>query len=141
MGGNIIGRPVDVAQGPDGVIYISDDYAGAIYRVSYTGKTAAEIKLPTASVQPFILQTPEWLTPENKTDLSELGRQLFTEHACASCHLPETPIARMQLRTVNERLQYAQVIDQLRDPSAPMPLYSLTKREKRALAVYILHPQ
>jgi len=33
--GDISGRPVDVAQGPDGAIYISDDYAGAIYRVSY----------------------------------------------------------------------------------------------------------
>jgi len=35
--GDIIGRPVDVAQGADGAIYISDDYAGAIYRVSYDG--------------------------------------------------------------------------------------------------------
>ncbi|MFT5483773.1 MAG: glucose/arabinose dehydrogenase [Halieaceae bacterium] len=36
--GTISGRPVDVTQGPDGAIYISDDYAGAIYRVSYTGE-------------------------------------------------------------------------------------------------------
>ena len=36
--GNVIGRPVDVAQGPDGAIYISDDYAGAIYRVSKDNK-------------------------------------------------------------------------------------------------------
>ena len=139
LGGNIIGRPVDVAQGPDGVIYISDDYAGAIYRVSYTGTTADEIELPTASAQPFKLQTPEWLTPENKAELSELGQLLLIEHACASCHLPETPIARMQLRTLNERLQYAEVINQLSDPTAPMPLYSLTAREQRALAVYLLN--
>lgn len=32
--GDIIGRPVDVVQGPRGDIYISDDYAGVIYRVS-----------------------------------------------------------------------------------------------------------
>ena len=31
--GDIAGRPVDVAQVSDGAIYISDDYAGAIYRV------------------------------------------------------------------------------------------------------------
>lgn len=31
------GRPVDVAVGPDGALYISDDGAGAVYRVSYTG--------------------------------------------------------------------------------------------------------
>ena len=31
----IIGRPVDIEEGPDGSIYISDDYAGVIYRVLY----------------------------------------------------------------------------------------------------------
>ncbi|WP_246598961.1 PQQ-dependent sugar dehydrogenase [Methylogaea oryzae] len=35
---DVIGRPVDVAEGPDGAIYVSDDYAGAIYRVRYAGK-------------------------------------------------------------------------------------------------------
>ena len=33
-----IGRPVDVANYPDGSILVSDDYAGAIYRISYTGQ-------------------------------------------------------------------------------------------------------
>jgi len=31
----IIGRPVDIEEGQDGSIYISDDYAGVIYRVLY----------------------------------------------------------------------------------------------------------
>jgi len=29
----VIGRPVDVTEGPDGTIYLSDDYAGVVYRV------------------------------------------------------------------------------------------------------------
>ena len=33
----VVGRPVDIQEGPDGALYISDDYAGAIYRVSYAG--------------------------------------------------------------------------------------------------------
>jgi glucose/arabinose dehydrogenase len=32
--GHVSGRPVDAQQGPDGAIYVSDDYGGAIYRVS-----------------------------------------------------------------------------------------------------------
>ena len=36
-GGDVIGRPVDVAEGPDGAFYVSDDYAGAIYRVAHSG--------------------------------------------------------------------------------------------------------
>jgi len=33
---NVIGRPVDVAEGSDGTIYVSDDYASSIYWVKYT---------------------------------------------------------------------------------------------------------
>lgn len=32
---DVIGRPVDIAQGPDGAIYVSDDFAGVIYRVTF----------------------------------------------------------------------------------------------------------
>jgi glucose/arabinose dehydrogenase len=32
------GRPVDVATLPDGSLLVSDDFAGAIYRISYTGE-------------------------------------------------------------------------------------------------------
>jgi glucose/arabinose dehydrogenase len=32
--GDVIGRPVDVVEGPDGAIYVSDDFTGSIYRVS-----------------------------------------------------------------------------------------------------------
>jgi glucose/arabinose dehydrogenase len=32
-----LGRPVDIAQLPDGSILVSDDLAGAVYRISYSG--------------------------------------------------------------------------------------------------------
>ena len=35
--GEYLGRPVDVAQLPDGSIIISDDFAGALYRIWYEG--------------------------------------------------------------------------------------------------------
>jgi glucose/arabinose dehydrogenase len=35
--GRALARPVDVANLPDGSILVSDDYAGAIYRISYNG--------------------------------------------------------------------------------------------------------
>jgi glucose/arabinose dehydrogenase len=38
QGREYLGRPVDVAQLPDGSVLVSDDYAGAIYRISYTGQ-------------------------------------------------------------------------------------------------------
>jgi glucose/arabinose dehydrogenase len=36
--GEYLGRPVDVAQLPDGSLLVSDDLAGAIYRISYEGR-------------------------------------------------------------------------------------------------------
>jgi glucose/arabinose dehydrogenase len=35
--GNYDGRPVDVAQLPDGSLIVSDDFAGALYRITYEG--------------------------------------------------------------------------------------------------------
>jgi glucose/arabinose dehydrogenase len=35
--GEYLGRPVDVIELPDGSLLVSDDYAGAIYRISYGG--------------------------------------------------------------------------------------------------------
>jgi glucose/arabinose dehydrogenase len=32
---NVIGRPVDVAEGADGTIYVSDDYTSSVYWVKY----------------------------------------------------------------------------------------------------------
>ncbi|HEY1386930.1 MAG TPA: PQQ-dependent sugar dehydrogenase [Ktedonobacterales bacterium] len=36
-GGSASGRPVGLAVGPDGALYLSDDAAGIIYRISYSG--------------------------------------------------------------------------------------------------------
>ena len=33
---DLIGRPVDVVEGSDGSVYVSDDYAGALYRITYS---------------------------------------------------------------------------------------------------------
>lgn len=38
QGDDVSGRPVDIAVTADGAMLISDDHAGRIYRVSYTGK-------------------------------------------------------------------------------------------------------
>jgi len=32
---DVMGRPADVAEGPDGALYVTDDFGGAIYRVAY----------------------------------------------------------------------------------------------------------
>ncbi len=34
---DVIGRPVDVLDGPDGALYVSDDFTGAVYRIRWVG--------------------------------------------------------------------------------------------------------
>ena len=38
QGSRAWGRPVDVITGKDGALYVSDDSAGAIYRITYSGR-------------------------------------------------------------------------------------------------------
>ena len=45
---DVIGRPVDVIEGPDGAFYISDDYANSVYRVAY-GSAARATAAPGAA--------------------------------------------------------------------------------------------
>ena len=136
--GDIIGRPVDIAQGPDGAVYISDDYAGAIYRVTYTGDQRSDIELPIVSREVFELETPSWLTGDNRATHWEQGRALFAKHDCASCHEPDKAVGNMELQSLDKRLQYAEVIERLVEPSAPMPVFPLDGEQIRALAVYLL---
>jgi glucose/arabinose dehydrogenase len=38
QGGSVLGRPVDLEVMPDGSLLVSDDHAGAIYRIAYRGR-------------------------------------------------------------------------------------------------------
>jgi glucose/arabinose dehydrogenase len=49
--GEYLGRPVDVAQLPDGSLIVSDDTGGALYRIAYVGGPAAAAA-PAAKAAP-----------------------------------------------------------------------------------------
>jgi hypothetical protein len=137
LDGDISGRPVDVAQGPDGAIYISDDYAGAIYRVSY-GEQAVAAALPLpASQNRLDSAPPAWLADADLVALGAQGAALYQVHQCRSCHEDgENPKDLYQLE---QRLGYNAVIATLRAPQSPMPVYPLSEQEQQALAVYLLN--
>ncbi|MFK8050182.1 MAG: sorbosone dehydrogenase family protein [Halioglobus sp.] len=141
LDGDIIGRPVDVAQGPDGAVYISDDYAGAIYRVSYGELPGAAMELIREDKSEFILGTPPWLNEDNIASFQNAGKALFDEHLCAGCHNPQTAVGRLALHNVNERLQHDELVDTLTTPPAPMPAIPMSEDDKRALAVYLLNTE
>lgn len=137
--GDIIGRPVDVVQGPDGAVYISDDYAGAIYRVSY-GETDSSITEPMVvnQTKPGENNLPDWL-PASAADLQQMaadGKALYDQNNCASCHEQgENPALLDELKNLKA---YADAIKGLVAPQSPMPVYPFSEYQQRALAVYLI---
>lgn len=140
--GDIVGRPVDVAQGPDGAIYISDDYAGAVYRVSYSAASHgagdhndnAGMAVPTTSR--LDAQPPAWLAGADLATMASNGSELYQRFQCRSCH--EDGANPKRLDGLAQRLGYAAVMDVLAAPPSPMPVFPLSETERRELAVYLL---
>jgi glucose/arabinose dehydrogenase len=137
--GNIAGRPVDVAQGPDGAIYISDDYAGAIYRVTHNaGGAAPSPPMEAAGISLLDSVAPEWLADADLSAMAQSGAALYSKYGCRSCHEEgENP---KLLNGLSDRLGYTAVIDVLQAPQSPMPVFPLTEVEQRELAVFLLNP-
>ena len=135
--GDISGRPVDVAQGPDGAIYISDDYAGAIYRVS-RGEGGAGLQADTAipAASRLDSEPPAWLQDADLDAMAARGAELYDHYACMACH--EEGMNPVSLAGLPQRLGYRAVIEVLRAPQSPMPIFPLSKAEQRELAVYLL---
>ncbi len=137
--GDISGRPVDVIQGQDGSVYISDDYAGAIYRVVYTGDKGTSINLGDARAAPESTEQAAWLAGADLTALASEGQQLYLENNCAECH--EAGEGAVSLEGLNTRLNHVQVIDKLKSPQAPMPIYPFSEAQYQALSVYLLRSE
>jgi glucose/arabinose dehydrogenase len=143
-GENVIGRPVDVAQGPDGAIYVSDDYAGAIYRVA----TARGAPRRTTIDEPALAPTG---TDRSQGDLSATegrrswarGAALYEAHGCARCHEAEradpgvvpVPLVPEKLRAQHDPLSLA---NYLLAPTPPMPAFELAESERIDLATFLL---
>ena len=140
--GDISGRPVDIAQGPDGAIYVSDDYAGAIYRIRHGGadnsgtRQQPLVNMPGETMNRLDTAPPEWLADADLPRMASNGAALYRRYACRNCH--EQGANPVDLSGLSQRLGYAAVIEALRAPQSPMPVFPLSDTERRELAVYLL---
>ncbi len=136
----VIGRPVDVAEGEDGGLYISDDYAGAIYRVMRAPAQAPAGAAPTAPAKPAA-DPLAGLDPGQRAELAREGRSLWERHRCASCHdaaAADPGVVAVPLRNLPARHSIESLEAFLATPTPPMPVFALAAQERRALAVYLL---
>jgi len=134
--GDVIGRPVEVTEGPDGAFYISDDYAGIVYRLAYGERQS----LAVSAVDASLYDAEASLSDYSETQLSELeaeGEAVFAQNACNSCHAKDLPGMKL-LVDIGEKYDVAGIKQFLTKPTAPMPIYPLNDRQKEALAVYLI---
>jgi glucose/arabinose dehydrogenase len=133
---DVIGRPVDVAHGPDGSIYVSDDYAGVIYRIGF-GDIAVDTDTVKAETEP----ASQPLEGKGIEEAAAQGAILYADHSCASCHepamAPEGTQAKV-LKDLGARYDVDSLMALLATPPSPMPKPDLTEEERRAVAVYLL---
>ncbi|MCZ6463255.1 MAG: oxidoreductase, partial [Proteobacteria bacterium] len=137
---DVIGRPVDVAEGPDGAFYISDDHAGVIWRVAYGGAPAdaARFALPAREEIGDDLAA---LSRQERIERSARGEELYRRAACATCHEPERAEAGaviVPLEDLALRYDVAGLDAFLVAPTPPMPAFPFDREERRDIAVYLL---
>jgi glucose/arabinose dehydrogenase len=135
---HVIGRPVDVAEAPDGSFYVSDDYAGAVYRVvagADSGRGAASASAASRG-DPLAA-----LAPAEHDERAERGRRLWLRHECARCHDASSAppgVVPVSLEGLAARHSIESIEELLAAPTPPMPLAPLAEEERRDLAVFLL---
>jgi mono/diheme cytochrome c family protein len=150
--GDVIGRPVDVAEGPDGALYVSDDFAGAVYRLAWVGTDArTATRSPDAGATSLSMRAAApahplaGLAPEDRAARARRGASLYREGDCARCHeadaAPPGTVVK-PLADLGERHDLEGLVAFLAAPTPPMPAVALSEEARRDLAVHLLsrHP-
>lgn len=137
--GDVIGRPVDIAEGPDGCAYVSDDFGLAIYRVCY----GVEQQMTAIAADIAITETGlEYLDEASLLSLQEQGQQLFQTRGCVACHVAgrnKTAFGLKPLNNISERFDVDRLATFYKAPTPPMPPVRLQgKEETLALSAYLL---
>jgi glucose/arabinose dehydrogenase len=142
------GRPVDVEVGPEGALYVSDDFTGSIYRVVY----GAAAPLPAASpggvanagagaAAPSPAADPLASVPASERNAAlSAGRTLWDASGCASCHVKSQQPGQTYraLEALSSKYTIETLMKFLLAPQPPMPAFPFTDDQRRALAIHLL---
>jgi glucose/arabinose dehydrogenase len=144
----VYGRPVDVAVGPEGALYVSDDFTGAIYRVVYgaapplpSGAGATESEGGPGRTPPAAADPLAGVTAAERAQATARGRTLWDTSGCAACHVEaagQDARTYRKLEGLAPKYTIASLATFLRTPQPPMPAYPFPEEQRRALAIWLL---
>ena len=130
---NVIGRPAELTEAADGTIYVSDDYANAVYRIVPGGTQTLEIGSRAG--------TPADGAVDRRADprLIARGATAFGQRGCQECHAlgGDGKDGRVVLRRLSARYDSATLADYLAQPRQPMPPVD-DADARSALAAFLL---
>ena len=133
-----IGRPAEVAEGPDGSIYVSDDFGSAVYQISYGNQDSLLVAASTE--ERSVGYNPATVSDEERVAALSTGSSLLAGEGCLVCHGETTRSdpAHVVLDDLRARYTVDELGEYLASPAAPMPPYDAPQAELRALASYLL---
>lgn len=131
--GSKLGRPVDLVELNNGDLLLSDDYSGAIYRISTTVYQLAneEQRVEETSNDTVALS----LSAEQRSEAEAMWRQ----YGCAGCHAaPGKLNGGLPLVGLTERYTQESLANFFVTPTPPMPVFPLSAAEREVLAAWLL---
>ena len=133
-----IGRPAEVAEGPDGSIYVSDDFGSAVYRIRYGAESGASIIAPVDDRS--VGYDPTAISAQEREAALASGSAVLAGEGCLVCHVesPSADPAQFVLTDLRARYTIDELVEYLAVPRPPMPLYDADVEQRRALAIYLL---
>lgn len=141
---DVAGRPVGIAVGPEGELFVSDDFTGAVYRITHgsaAGRArAADASAPARAAAPAIRRDPLAAIPAADREAAlAAGARLWEQNDCASCHVHGEKGAPPRILTdLSAKFDVTSLEKFLQAPQPPMPLYPFTDAERRELSVWLL---
>ncbi len=134
-GNNVIGRPAEVAEDQDGNIYVSDDYAGAVYRVKPGGLSST---IEATSAAPVTTAPKPVISAADRA----AGEALFASLGCPACHVASQATGdqtgKILIMGLAGRYSRDSLGVYLRQPRQPMPPVTAGDETVRSLANYLL---
>ncbi len=128
-----IGRPVDLVELSNGDLLLSDDYSGAIYRISRTAYQLGE----SAEPEPAVSAPSEAVTLS--AEQRAQAQALWGQYACAGCHAaPGELEGGLPLVGLSERYTQQSLATFFVTPTPPMPVFPLTAEQREVLATWLL---
>jgi len=138
QGSEVIGRPAELAEDGAGNIYVSDDYANAVYRITPGQRGSATVLAADAQSPRPVAATSAAADPREIVR----GATLFGRLDCQSCHVLDAAAAdgRVPLGNVAQHYDHAALQAYLALPNPPMPPVA-DAADRSALAAFLLRGQ